>query len=151
MKIFIIVSVVIFLSTTVYADETEKINGKEAIVVADQRYWWKEEGNLCVSIGAKFNSAEKKGQTLDLLKEIGTFHSKDWKLHEVLVSADFNANGDVATWLVSGPKPLLLSYVKDLEASYKDRSLFYSFSYSVVDCKPTAFFEDDGTFPDYED
>lgn len=143
MRIFIILISSFLLSATVYAEKAEDINSKEAITVADQLYWWEKEGNLGVSISAKFNSVEKMAQTLDLLKEIGTFHSKKWRLHEVLVSVDFNANGDVATWLVSGPKPLLLNYIKDLEAGYKDQSLFYDFGYDFVNCQPTAASEGD--------
>lgn len=91
--------------TAVYAQENLDADSKDTVVVADQLYWWEKEGNLGVSVGGKFNSAEQMAQTLYPLKEIGVFRSRKWKLHEILVSVDFNANGNVATWLVSGPKP----------------------------------------------
>ena len=151
MRFFAIALTILAFCATAYAQESVDPNSKDTVVVADQRYWWEKEGNLGVSITAKFNSTEQMAQTLYLLKEVGTFHSEKWMLQKILVSVDLNANGDVATWLVSGPKPLILNYIKGLESAYKDKSLFYDFGYNIVDCKPTAFFEDDGTFPDYED
>jgi hypothetical protein len=151
MRFFIISLIMLSCCTATYGQEAPDTKGKDIIVVADQLYWWEKEGNLGVSVGGKFNSTEQMAQTLNLMKDIGVFNSQTWKLHEILVSVDFNANGDVADWVVSGPKPLILDYVKGLESAYKDKSLFYDFGYYFVDCKPTAFFEDDGTFPNYED
>ncbi len=113
----------------------------EAVLVADQKYYWESEGNLGISIFGKFNSSEQMTETLSLAKEIGTFKSRKWKLNDIIVSMDFNANGDVATWKVSGPKPLLLKYLEDLEAKHKDHSLFYDFGYSFINFKPTAYWE----------
>lgn len=115
---------------------------QEAVIVADQKYCWESEGNLGISISGKFNSSEKMAETLNLNKEIGTFNSRKWKLVDILVSMDLNANGDVATWEVSGPKPLLSNYLEDLEAKYKDNSLFYDFGYSFVNFKPAAYWEE---------
>lgn len=139
----ILTILILFLFSTVYAQEIENIENKEPVLVADQLYWWEQEGNLGISIGGKFYSREEMAETFNLLKEIGTFKSEKWKLCDILVSIDFNANGDVATWEVSGPKPLLLSYVKELEARYSDKSLFYSFSYFFINFKPSAFWERD--------
>jgi hypothetical protein len=151
MRLFIVSLIMLLCCTAIYGQETPSTKGEDIIVVADQLYWWEKEGNLGISVGGKFNSMEQMAQTLDLMKDIGVFHSRTWKLHEILVSTDFNANGDVADWIVSGPKPLILDYVKGLESAYKNRSLFYDFGYRIVNCKPTAYFENDGTFPDYED
>jgi len=114
---------------------------QEAVLVTDQKYYWESEGNLGIRIFGKFNSPEQTMGTLNLTKEIGTFKYRKWKLIDILVSMDFNANGDVATWEVSGPKPLLLEYLENLEAKHKDNSLFYDFGYSFINFKPSAYWE----------
>jgi len=141
MRFLAVVLTILAFCAAAYAQQNVDTNSKDTVIVADQLYWWEKEGNLGASVGGKFNSTEQMAQTLYLQKEIGVFHSRTWKLHEILVSVDFNANGDVADWLVSGPKPLVLDYIKGLESAYKDKSLFYDFSYYIVDCKPTAAIE----------
>ena len=131
------------LFTFSYAEDDKDIEAKTPLIVADQKYHWESEGNLCVEVGGKFNSQKQMSETLNLSGGIGIFKGKVWFLHDVLVSVDFNANGDVASWIVSGPKPLLQEYIKGLERQYKDKSLFYDFSYSFLNCKPTAAFEED--------
>jgi len=83
-------------------------------------------------------------ETLSLSKEVGTFNGRKWKLSDILVSADFNANGYVADWKVSGPKPLLLDYLEQLKAGDDEQGghLFYDFGYSFINFKPTAYWED---------
>jgi hypothetical protein len=54
------------------------------------------------------------------------------------VSADFNGAGSVATWQVSGPKPLLLAYLESLKSQYEDNSLFYDFGYRFINFKPST-------------
>lgn len=121
--------------------EPSNHNDKDLLIVADQKYYWGPEGNAGVSIFGKFNSSKQMKETLDLSKEIGRFKSKKWTLSDVLISMDLNANGDVASWIVSGPKPLLLGYLKELKNRYQDKTLFYDFSYTFIECKPTAYLE----------
>jgi len=128
----------------VFADSTRELSKhkkEDLLIVADQKYYWGPEANAGVSIFGKFNSSKLMNETLNLSKEIGLFKSKKWTLSDILVSMDLNANGDVASWIVSGPKPLLLSYLKELKNRYQDKTLFYDFSYTFIECKPTAYLE----------
>ena len=139
MKLVIVSFSILISLSTVYAQAPEIVEDENIEIVADQLYWWESEGNLGVSISAKFNSHEQMYESLSLTKKIGTFKSEEWVLGDILVSVDLNANGAVASWSVSGPEPLISEYLKDLEAGYKDRSLFYVFQYGHVNYKPTAY------------
>ena len=85
MRFFAIALTILAFCAAAYAQESVDPNSKDTVVVADQRYWWEKEGNLGVSITAKFNSTEQMAQTLYLLKEVGTFHSEKWMLQKILV------------------------------------------------------------------
>jgi hypothetical protein len=54
---------------------------------------------------------------------------------------DLNANGDVAAWSISGPKPLLVGYVARLRRMYEGGKTFYDFGANALNAKPTAYFE----------
>jgi hypothetical protein len=139
MKVIVATLVALSLLSGVCAEAPEAVGDEEIEIVADQLYWWEPEGNLGAGISAKFNSRKQMEETLSLTGKIGSFKSKQWVLGDILVSMDLNANGDVAYWTVSGPKPLVSEYLKELEAAYKDRSLFYDFGYSEINYKPTAY------------
>lgn len=111
------------------------------VVVADKYYWPGPEGNLGLKITGKFISLEKEAATFDLLQEIGQFRGRQWKLADILVAVDLNANGNVATWQVSGPRPLITEYLDRLRKQYEDRSLFYDFGFTYVNFKPTIALE----------
>ncbi len=111
------------------------------VVVADKYYWPGSEGNLGLQITGKFISLEKEAASFDLLQEVGQFRGRQWKLGDILVSVNFNANGNVATWKVSGPKPLITEYIDGLRKRYEDKSLFADFSFTYVNFKPTAALE----------
>ena len=142
MRSVIIILAMLFLFSTAYAQDSEDIRKLDPLLVADQLYYWENDAeNIGIEIGGKFNSREKMAETFSLLQNVGTFRAREWVLADILISVDFNANGDVAGWQVSGPKPLLLSYLEKLKAAHKDESIFYSFSYSFINCKPSAYFE----------
>jgi hypothetical protein len=114
------------------------------VLVADVYYWTGPEGNLGIEITGKFQSKDQQKDMLNVSKEIGTFKGKKypfepttWTLLDILVSADFNANGSVATWRVSGPKPLLCDYLDRLKRAYEDKSVFYDFRYEFIDFRPS--------------
>jgi hypothetical protein len=120
---------------------TQKIED-ERVLVADVLYWTGPEGNLGIEISGKFQSEQGLKDVLSLSTEIGLlkdrkypFNVKTWTLRDVLVSANFNANGSVATWQVSGPRPLLESYLDGLKRVYEDKSMFYDFGYRFIDFK----------------
>jgi hypothetical protein len=117
---------------------------KEPVLIADGFYWAGSEGNLGVRITGKFHSEELLIATFDLAAEIGEFKSKKypfrptpWTLRDILVLADFNGSGSVATWQVSGPRPLIEAYLASMKRRYEDRSLFYDFGYSEVNFQPS--------------
>ncbi|MFC1594687.1 hypothetical protein ACFL38_05100 [Candidatus Omnitrophota bacterium] len=135
--------IVLFLCSSAYAKHIENADIKEPRLVADQLYAWDcPEGNLGIFMVGKFNSREQMEETFSLSREIGEYKGRTWKLSDILVSTGFNANGDVANWEVSGPKPLLLSYVRKLEEQHEDDSLLYDFGYWYVNFKPSAYWEE---------
>jgi hypothetical protein len=109
------------------------------LVVADQLYWAGPEGNLALDITAKFNDARAMLKHLDLEAPVGRFGDKDWTLRQIIVAADFNANGEVASWLISGPKPLVEGYLKALQSSGDT----YDLSHQEVPAVNTAMMEGD--------
>jgi hypothetical protein len=119
---------------------------EDKAVVCDRLYYDGEEGNLALNIGGKFKSLEALSETMNLHKEIGRLNGKGYRLHDILVKADFNGGGFCADWQVSGPKPVIEAYAKTLEKGYGDKSVFYDFSYAKVDLKPTAFYETEDAF-----
>jgi hypothetical protein len=110
------------------------------LVVADRLYYAGPEGNLGLSFLVKFVSLASLADHLRPDRPIGNFKNREWRLYDVLVSADCNGNGYVAEWKVSGPSPLLLEYQRNLEAD-RDRNIFVDFSSQVLDFKPTAHWE----------
>jgi len=132
-------------STTPPATQAStSVASQEPVAVADRFYWSGAKGNLGLSLVGKFNSPEKMMETFYLSKPVAVFNSKLWKLSDILVSVDFNANGNVANWKVSGPRPVLERYLDSLKAGYQSKSLFYDFAFSEVNFKPTAAFEAGG-------
>ena len=113
------------------------------ILVADQLYWWGSKGgeNQAYLITAKFNSQSQLASVLRFDAPIGQFADRSWTLADILVQVDLNANGDVATWIVSGPELLTAAYVDSLRGLYDERIVMYDFYASEVDARPTAFFE----------
>ena len=145
MKLLILIIAAFLFLTAAHAQQAKSSENKVAYTVADQYYWTGAEGNLGIEFNGKFQSEQKLTGTLNLLKEVGTFKAKKypfgprrWNLRDILISSDLNGNGNVATWRVSGPKPLLLSYLEDLKRGYEDKTVFYDFSYTILDFKPPA-------------
>jgi len=143
MKCLLVPMLILFLTSGVCALETDNIEDQESVLIADQLYYW-DGDNIGIAFTGKFHSRQLMNETLRLSKEIGLFESREWKLSDILVSMDLNANGDVASWEVSGPKQLLKNYLKMLEAQYKDRSLFYDLGFSFVNFKPSHYDIDGG-------
>jgi hypothetical protein len=118
-------------------------DGDSPILVADQLYWWGLDGgeNQAYRIVAKFNSQPQLTSALRLDASIGKFAGRSWILADILVQIDLNANGNVATWIVSGPEFLTAAYVENLRQLYEENITMYDFSVSEVDARPTAYFE----------
>lgn len=140
------------LLTTSAVSVHAQTQGTFPIPVADQYYWTGSEGNIGLAITGKFVSLEKMIETTMLTKSIGTHRGrqhelKEWHLHDILISIDFNGNGYVATWEICGPQPLLMSYLESLQATHEDRSVFYDFGYRILNFQPTAYWETSPTRP----
>ena len=145
MKSMFLLGVLLLGGFGIYAQETKRKEVERPIEVGDAYFWSGSEGNLGLEINGKFESEEGLRDTLDLSKEIGQFKDKKypfssraWVLRDILVSVDFKGSGAVATWRVSGPKPLMLSYLKSLEILYESRLLFYDFGYRFLVFKPSS-------------
>lgn len=113
------------------------------ILVADRLYWFGSdgEGNQAYQICAKFYSQSQLADALRLDTTVGEYVDRLWTLADILVQVDLNANGNVATWMVSGPVPLILVYIDDLQQLYENNELMYDFSAREINARPTAFFE----------
>jgi len=107
-------------------------------VVADRFYWSGAKGNLGLSLVGKFNSTEKMVETFNLSRVLSTFSGKQWKLNDILVSSDFNADINTVNWKVSGPRPVVERYLASLKAGYQDQSLLADFGFSEINFQPTA-------------
>ena len=139
------VTVILLVSVCpAYAQRTDKLEAKKSVLISDQYYWSAPEGNLGIEVDGKFESEAALITTLALSTEIGVFKDRHypfnvrkWTLRDILVSVDFNGGGSVAKWRVSGPKPLLLSYLDGLRKKNEDRSVFYDLGYRFVIFKPS--------------
>jgi hypothetical protein len=138
----IFLALLVLASLPADAKVTREKKAEKPVLVADAYYWVGPEGNLAVEISGKFQSEDGLRDTLSLTKEIGRFkdrkypfNEKSWTLRDILISIDFNSGGSVATWRISGPKPLLSDYVETLIGQYESKSLFYDFSYRAIKVK----------------
>ena len=118
MKQILLIAILTLLALSLPAQATSQHEDKSLVLVADTYYWAGPEGNLGIEIKGKFQSEQKLADTLNLLKEVGSFKERKypfnervWHLRDILVSEDFNATGSVAKWQVCGPKPLMLAYL----------------------------------------
>ena len=136
MKRLLVISAACLFLLAVYVQNGSVSAGQhDVVLVADQFYWAGPEGNSGLEIVGKFKTEEILKQTFDLTKEVGEFNGKVWTLRQILLSVDFNATGNVATWKVCGPKPLVSNY---LEALKKDGSLFYDFGATPITLKAST-------------
>jgi hypothetical protein len=87
----------------------------------------------------KFNSFDLLADTLDVRTVVVSDGTKPILLRQILHSVDFNANGNVATWRVVGPKQLITNYVEQMRKGYQTHKLFYDFdvkTFSATICCP---------------
>ncbi|HNW91984.1 MAG TPA: hypothetical protein PKM88_03630 [bacterium] len=116
--------------------------GREQLLVADRLYYAGADGNAAMVITAKFVSARERGEVINLRTAVGRFGNQVWVLGDILVNVDCNANGAVATWTVSGPRPLLTAYGDKLK-SMQQRRVMYELSWHEVDAHPAGYYEGD--------
>ncbi|HKQ80105.1 MAG TPA: hypothetical protein VJ810_40810 [Blastocatellia bacterium] len=145
MKAIAAAMILFLLPLCVIPQENRVVKNDDPVHIADRYFYARPEGNLGIEIAGKFQSEEILKATLDLSAEIGVHKAKKypfdetmWTLRDILVSVDFNANGSVAVWRVSGPKPLLLNYLERLKNQYEDKSLFYDFGHRFINFRPST-------------
>lgn len=71
-------------------------------------------------LNAKFRDAGNFKAVLDPAAVLGEVQGQTWRLGDVLVHADFNGNGYVASWKVQGPQLVLDRYLKLLKIRSDD-------------------------------
>lgn len=145
MKSIFLTAILLLSICAAYAQELTRPAVKEFVEISDNYYWTGTEGNLGIEIDGKFESEAALMTTLTLSTEIGLFkdrhypfNEKKWTLRDILVSVDFNGGGSAAKWRVSGPKPLLLSYLDSLKRKSEDKTFFYDFGYRFITFKPST-------------
>jgi hypothetical protein len=102
-------------------------------LVGDRLYFGESNAR---AIFAKFETIERLSETLRLDAEVGRYEGRVWRLHDIMVTADFSSNGYNASWIVSAPEPLLTEYIARLQRGYADRSVIFDFSVSPYCIKP---------------
>jgi len=145
MKSIFLTAILLVSVCAAYAQQAGRREVKEFVPISDKYYYTGAEGNLGIEIDGKFKSESALITTLALATEIGLFKDRHypfevrkWTLRDILVSVDFNGGGSVAKWKVSGPKPLLLSYLDGLTKKSADKSIFYDFGYRLINFKPST-------------
>ena len=107
-------------------------------VLADRLYWTGAGGNLALRITGKFNSGRVRSKALALDQLIGRYHGRSWTLSDILVSVDFNAMGTTASWVVSGPGPLIGAYAVGWAKRYQKRIGVYDLGVTQIPVLTTA-------------
>jgi len=142
-RLYILIAFVFFSTSPSFSDDTTFGANKRPQFVSGTYYWDADtEPNIGIEIVGKFNSKEAMESTLNFLAEIGSYQDrkwprkiKKWILADILVSIEFDMP-EIARWKVSGPKPLLLNYVNNLERKYKGKNIFYDFGYTYINFNP---------------
>jgi hypothetical protein len=145
MKSLFLTAMLLVSVCTGNAQDAARQESKNFVPISDHYYWAGSEGNLGIEIIGKFESEAALLATMSLTTEVGLFkgrqypfNMKPWTLRDILVSVSFDGNGSVATWRVSGPKPLVLSYLDGLKNKMKDESVFYDFGYVFINFRPST-------------
>jgi hypothetical protein len=74
---------------------------------------------------ANFGTAEARAATIRLDAPVATLDGRTWILSDILITADFNGNGYVATWKVAGPTPVIERHIAQIREMTKARDLIY--------------------------
>lgn len=114
----------------------------DTTVVADHKYWGGDEGNAARRLFAKFDDGTKMGDVLNLNQPIMDFSGLRWVLGDIVICIDLNGNGHAALWDVSGPKPVIETYLAWMnDLSQNSASGIYDYGTEIIKCLPTAAFE----------
>lgn len=118
---------------------------EHAIFVADRKYWHEEGGNRSVRLGASFSDAKTLGEYFNLNQDIMDFGGYHWVLSDIIVTMDFNGNGDICSCILSGPKPVVDAFVARATAAAEksgENGPIGDFDIHPVDCLPSGAWGD---------
>lgn len=133
-----------FYSTSVlYGAETRDL--PHPLTVSDRLYFAGSEGNAGLAFQIKFLTLQSLTDFFRLDSTVGTIGNRIYALRDVLVDIDFDGgNANWASARISGPKPVILGYLNDLEKKCREKNLFSDFSWSFINFRPTAYYETEG-------
>jgi len=78
----------LMLSALSFVARASGQDDKRTVLVADTYYWAGPEGNLGIAITGKFQSEQKLLDTLNPLKEVGSFKDREYPFNERLGSCE---------------------------------------------------------------
>ncbi|MBU1108439.1 MAG: hypothetical protein KKB51_17320 [Candidatus Riflebacteria bacterium] len=112
------------------------------LVVSDRLYFDGPEGNAGLAFQIKFLAPQSLTDFFRLDNTVGTIGNRLYSLKDVLVDIDFDGgNANWASARISGPKPVIIGYLNDLEKKCRANNLFTDFSWNFINFKPTAYYE----------
>jgi hypothetical protein len=100
-----------------YATRTDTVH------VAD-RYLF-DTTTMGAEVIAKFGSAAVLMRELALDLHVAEYGKRRWTLRDILVTIDFNGNGDVARWTVAGPRSVVDAHLAHIRELALNRSYIY--------------------------
>ena len=134
----IIFSSVLFLSSAEISDLPHPL------IVSDRLYYDGPEGNAGLAFQVKFITAQSLTTFLKLDTPVGNVKNRAYTLSDILVDVNFDGgNADWADVRISGPKPIILDYLNDLETNFRKKNLS-DFSWMFMNFKPTEYYESEG-------
>ena len=114
--------------TGVRTDDGLQSNGPPRLI-ADRFYYDSAKSPVVgAELGAKFDSSQDMEALLSLGRRIGDWDGREWRLLDVLVYMSCNANGDVATWWVAGPKDVVEPYIIEMRERARLKQSIYDWS-----------------------
>jgi hypothetical protein len=140
-----VASMLIIFSSLHFLSGTEISDLPHPLIVSDRLYYNGPEGNAGLAFQVKFITAQSLTTFLKLDTPVGNIKNRSYTLRDILV--DVNFDGGNANWAdlrISGPKPIILDYLNDLETKFRKKNLLSDFSWMFMNFKPTAYYENEG-------
>lgn len=113
---------------------------RNEIVVADRLLYAGADGNAAQVISATFATRRELAEVLNLRTTVGRYNNQNWRLDDILVSVDLNADGTAATWTVSGPRPLIAAYGEKLKQLQERQQLMRDLTWHEVEARPDTYY-----------
>ncbi|MFZ2956168.1 MAG: hypothetical protein WA705_04665 [Candidatus Ozemobacteraceae bacterium] len=115
------------------------------LVVSDRLYFDGPEGNAGLAFQVKFFTVKALTDFFKLDTPVGNIENRSFTLRDILVNINFDGGNTIwADVRLSGPKPIILNYLSDLERKFREKNLLSDFSWNFMNFKPTAYYETEG-------